>query len=376
MRHFGNLALIILTISILSYGFAGLSFAQSSINQTQQASQCGPNQVFQLGECVDVEKQGPQAFNIKTDQPIKSPYDDGDIIKITGNVGSISQSFPNTPLTIIITGPTGNIVGIAQVTPSSSGEFSHNVIAGGTMNTTGEYLITAQYGTQKATTKFAFTASGFTAPPLTECDPSEKLVNGKCIKIETEPPLCKSNQTLVNGKCVDKEPPKCGPNQTLVNGKCIDKEPDPVCGPGTVLKNGICVVQEPTSKPGGGCLIATATYGSELAPQVQFLREIRDNTVLSTNSGTSFMNSFNQFYYSFSPTIADWERQNPIFKEATKLFITPMISTLSIMTFADPGSEAEVLAFGISVIALNVGMYIVAPTAFAYKVHRHIKSRK
>ena len=37
---------------------------------------------------------------------------------------------------------------------------------------------------------------------------------------------------------------------------------------------------------GGGCLIATATFGSELAPQVQQLRELRDNTILSTESGT------------------------------------------------------------------------------------------
>ena len=88
------------------------------------------------------------------------------------------------------------------------------------------------------------------------------------------------------------------------------------------------------------------------------------------------MTSFNEFYYSFSPTIADWERESPVFKEAVKLFITPMISSLSIMTLADSGSEAEVLAFGISVIALNVGMYIVAPTTIAYKVHRHYKSRK
>ena len=56
---------------------------------------------------------------------------------------------------------------------------------------------------------------------------------------------------------------------------------------------------------GGGCLIATAAYGSEMAPQVQFLRELRDNTVLQTQAGTSFMTGFNQFYYSFSPAVAD-----------------------------------------------------------------------
>ena len=64
------------------------------------------------------------------------------------------------------------------------------------------------------------------------------------------------------------------------------------------------VTTEPESTEGGGCLIATAAYGSEMAPQVQFLREIRDNTVLQTQSGTSFMTAFNSFYYTFSPTIA------------------------------------------------------------------------
>ena len=54
-----------------------------------------------------------------------------------------------------------------------------------------------------------------------------------------------------------------------------------------------------TPSGGGGCLIATATFGTELAPQVQQLREIRDNIILNTVSGTSFLNGFNQFYYSF-----------------------------------------------------------------------------
>ena len=64
---------------------------------------------------------------------------------------------------------------------------------------------------------------------------------------------------------------------------------------------------------GGGCLIATATYGSELAPQVQQLRELRDNQLLQTESGTAFMGMFNDIYYSFSPTIADMEREHPMF---------------------------------------------------------------
>jgi len=81
----------------------------------------------------------------------------------------------------------------------------------------------------------------------------------------------------------------------------------------------------------GGCLIATATFGSELAPQVQQLRELRDNYLMKTESGTSFMTGFNQFYYSFSPTIADWERQNPVFKEAVKIGITPLLTSLSIL---------------------------------------------
>ncbi len=127
---------------------------------------------------------------------------------------------------------------------------------------------------------------------------------------------------------------------------------------------------------GGGCLIATAAYGTEMAPQVQFLREIRDNTVMTTQSGAAFMTGFNNLYYSFSPTIADMERENPVFQEAVRLFITPMISTLSIMTLADQGSESEVLGLGISVIALNLGMYFAAPATVGFTLSKHLKSKR
>mgnify|MGYP003752324457 CR=1 FL=1 len=116
---------------------------------------------------------------------------------------------------------------------------------------------------------------------------------------------------------------------------------------------------ENSSDNGGGCLIATATYGSEMATEVQQLRELRDNTLLNTESGTAFMGTFNDIYYSFSPVIADMEREHPMFKEAVKLAITPMISTLSLMENAE--TESEVLSIGISVIMLNLGMYLGVP---------------
>ncbi len=129
---------------------------------------------------------------------------------------------------------------------------------------------------------------------------------------------------------------------------------------GVEEKTETLVIDESTSK-GGGCLIATATYGTELAPQVQQLREIRDQKLMKTESGQTFLNSFNEFYYSFSPVVADYERDNPVFKEAVNIVITPMLSSLSILNHVDIDSEVEVLGYGISLIVLNLGMYVGIP---------------
>jgi peptidyl-prolyl cis-trans isomerase B (cyclophilin B) len=130
------------------------------------------------------------------------------------------------------------------------------------------------------------------------------------------------------------------------------------------------ILSEDESVEGGGCLIATATFGSELAPQVQQLRELRDNTILSTESGIAFMTGFNQFYYSFSPIIADLERENPMFKEIVKISITPMLSTLSILNYAEIDSEQEMISYGMGIILMNVGMYFVAPAIIIYKIRK------
>ena len=65
------------------------------------------------------------------------------------------------------------------------------------------------------------------------------------------------------------------------------------------------------------------------------------------------------------------ERENPVFKEIVKDGLTPMLSTLAIMENAE--SESEVLGLGLSVIALNLGMYLGLP---AFGIIRLIQLRK
>ena len=133
-------------------------------------------------------------------------------------------------------------------------------------------------------------------------------------------------------------------------------------------KNDGNVTDNESSSLGGGCLIATATFDSELAPQVQQLRELRDTKLLQTKYGSDFMNTFNNFYYSFSPQVADMERENPLFKETVKIVITPLLFSLSLMNNVNMDSETEVLGIGASIILLNVGMYFAAPALIVVRL--------
>ena len=141
-------------------------------------------------------------------------------------------------------------------------------------------------------------------------------------------------------------------------------------------KHTIDIITKDVEHNSGGCLIATAAFGSELSPQIQFLREIRDNTVLQTESGTNFMAGFNQFYYSFSPAIADYERENPTFKEVVKITLTPLLTSLTLLQYADIDSESKMLVYGISIILLNIGMYFVIPAIIIMKIRKRVNIEK
>ena len=109
------------------------------------------------------------------------------------------------------------------------------------------------------------------------------------------------------------------------------------------------------------CLIATAAHGTELAPQVQALCGDGDGTLLATGSGSAFMSAFSAAYYSFSPHVADLEREYPAFRQAAAAAIAPMLHALHVEALADPSSEESVVLHGIAALLLVMGLYVGLP---------------
>jgi len=309
MKGIAKLLTVFLVFSILSFGFTGLASGQQAV----------------------------PPLSLQTELPV---YSEGDTVVIFGLVkASLLDNDNQVPVLLRVMSSTGNMVTIEQLMPDEQGNFSTEVQASGPLwKAGGEYMVAANYNAQTINITFQFTGGSGEREGST---PEPEIVVEEVIEV-----------------------PEPIPEPVVVAEPEPEPEPEPVCGEGTVYQNGKCVAQ----KSGGGCLIATAAFGSEMAPQVQFLREIRDGKVLSTESGTAFMTGFNQFYYSFSPTVADYERENPVFKEAVKLTLTPLLTSLTLLNYVDVDTEQEILGYGIGIILLNIGMYFVAPAIIIIKL--------
>jgi hypothetical protein len=122
------------------------------------------------------------------------------------------------------------------------------------------------------------------------------------------------------------------------------------------------------------CLIATAAFGSELTPQVKYLRHFRDEYILSTASGLAFMNTFNSVYYSFSPQVAEYERGQPWLQGVVKVTLYPLFGMLMTAEkgYAVLGGEAGSILAG-TIASSLIGATYLWPVGFA--ASRRVRSR-
>jgi len=100
---------------------------------------------------------------------------------------------------------------------------------------------------------------------------------------------------------------------------------------------------------GGGCFIATAAFGSPLAPQVQLLREVRDKYLLPYRPGRAAV----QAYYAVSPPIADVISRSETLRAAVRFGLMPVLGWAALALWS-PG-----LGMGIPLLPVVVGAWLI-----------------
>jgi len=88
---------------------------------------------------------------------------------------------------------------------------------------------------------------------------------------------------------------------------------------------------------GGGCFIATAAYGSPLAPDVQVLRDFRDRYLVPTAPGRLVV----RVYARLSPPLADAIRDRDGMRTAVRGALGPVVGWVRLALVS------PVLAFGL-----------------------------
>ena len=116
------------------------------------------------------------------------------------------------------------------------------------------------------------------------------------------------------------------------------------------------------------CIIATAVYGGPMAPEVVYMRHVRDDLVGSSVTGHVLIENWNRFYYSWSPTVAALTVQSTFTRSVIRIALSPLMAIIQTTAYAfgivapiNP-DLASLFAFLLAA-ALSVGVYILAPSA-------------
>ncbi|WP_455278768.1 CFI-box-CTERM domain-containing protein [[Eubacterium] cellulosolvens] len=139
----------------------------------------------------------------------------------------------------------------------------------------------------------------------------------------------------------------------------------------------------PTHEPKNqtiGCIIVTATYGSEMNPEVSYMRHVRDNMIGSNELGRILVTGWNTFYYSWSPTLASIISNSETLQTLARILLVPLIIIINFTAFVFSNiafinlSLASAFAFWLG-MSLGLFVYFIMPTIILLMIIRKIFSR-
>lgn len=136
----------------------------------------------------------------------------------------------------------------------------------------------------------------------------------------------------------------------------------------------------PTQEPRNqtvGCIIATATYGSSMTPEVSYMRHVRDNMIGSNELGRILVTGWNIFYYSWSPSLASIISKSETLQILTRILLIPLIVIINFTAFVFSGIAlislplASTVAFYVG-ISMGLLTYFIMPTILLFMISRKI----
>jgi DNA-binding beta-propeller fold protein YncE len=81
------------------------------------------------------------------------------------------------------------------------------------------------------------------------------------------------------------------------------------------------------------CIIATATYGGPYAPEVLYMRHVRDDLIGSNDVGKVLVSGWNRFYYLWSPPIAYSISGSSQLRSVFTVLLLPLLGSMHVVAF-------------------------------------------
>lgn len=154
------------------------------------------------------------------------------------------------------------------------------------------------------------------------------------------------------------------PEEIGTAGACAAPVTTP--GPGTTQTT-ITVV-------GPTCVIASAAFGSTMAPEVAYMRYVRDQLIGSSHLGRTLVDAFNAFYYSWSPQVAQTVGSSSFLQASFRILLLPVVlavhaaamSFVGISGLTGSANAASAVAFVLAA-SMCVVAYVVLPLTVCLK---------
>jgi len=147
----------------------------------------------------------------------------------------------------------------------------------------------------------------------------------------------------------------------------------------TTTESSTSTSSEQTTTPNAPprCVIATAAYGSEMAPEVVYMRFVRDELIGSTPTGKILVAGFNAFYYSWSPSLARGIAASQVLRAVFRVLLLPLVGIVHVTTLAFTtlagmtgiADLASVLAFLLAAL-VTMTVYIALPALAWAKLYQ------